>query len=498
MSSLIPVFYKDYLSTKSNFDKFHNQVINMPRDEFVSASFEKIRSLASYLILIENDFDSSKGHNYKEILGMIIQKLISGKRPLFPEKHFEERYFVLTENLDDLYDKEGRMFRHLMGLMAFFGVIKSISRQKKLIKFDTCKEIILSEDNLLKSILRNNWLSDNISSNDYINSLHGIELHVEADYRPTYSILKYIYTIKRPATFFELSVLLGRIDAVQEEKAILDRAIKISSELPEMQDAQINYFFRKMNWISGDGNIYLYDSSQQPYFKFKSFILYMASFGLLEIDEINSFATLSKYSQNLLEDEIPIELSDLEGLLYKIDNDSEKESELQNLIINKRTPQILHALEKDGILTEKINKRALRHIEYDEKGKRKRNKLIVELAKLLAKYTCEATGRKTFRMPNGQYYVEAHHLIEFSRENGPDITENLIVLGPEKHMLLHHACKEEIEDLYNHLKTNGVINIERFKRMQQVYNCLTKEHIEILAAKKLISSIDKEELYKMI
>ena len=135
---------------------------------------------------------------------------------------------------------------------------------------------------------------------------------------------------------------------------------------------------------------------------------------------------------------------------------------------------------------------------YDVKGKKKRNQLVAEIAKIKADYTCQATGKKTFKIPSGNYYVEAHHLIEFSTENGPDITENLIILGPEKHHLLHKAVQDEIDDLYNHLKTNGVIDIQRFKRMHKIYNCLTEQHIKILFNKKIISSYDRDDLLELL
>lgn len=498
MISQIPLFYKDYLSTTTNFEKFHNEVINMPRDSFSSATYGKIRALASYLLLIEDVFDATEGHNYKEIMNFIINKISIGKKPLYPNQEFDERYFKTRFSLDELYTNQGRMFRHLMGIMAFFGVIHSLSRQKKIIKFETCKEIAFADDNLLMSILRNNWIADNINSNDYIQNLKGIEISTNANYRPTYAILKYLKKIDRPATLFEVSVLLGRVDLLQSEEAILERAVRIATELPARQDEQIEYFFKKMNWNSSSGELFQYAASQQPYFKFKSFILYMNDFDLVNFNETNNTVTLTESSNKLLEEDIPIELLDLEKLLYMIDDDNETEATLQNIIINKRTPQILKAIREDNVLVEKINKRTMRNVEFDNNGKRKRNKFIVELAKAKADYTCEATGRKTFKMPNGQYYVEAHHIIEFSRENGPDITENLLVLGPEKHMLLHHACQEEKEDLFNHLKTNGKICIERFRKMHTVYNCLTQEHVEILASKKLISSIDKEELLKLI
>ena len=500
--SKISEYYSEYLSSVDNFKKFHNEVINMPRDEFSSATFKKIRSLASYLLLTKDSFNISEGHNYKEILSFIIQELSKQNYPL-PENRnldLEQRYFRNDISLDLLYDNEGRMFRHLMGTLAFFGIIKSYSRQKKIIKFDTCKEIALADDNLLISILRNNWLSDNINTNDYIQNLQGIEIGKNANYRPAYAILKYIKHISRPATLFEIAVLLGRIDKIQKEEDIISRAFDISTELPVSQDEQLVYFFENMNWKNADGIHFQYAASQEPHFKFKSFILYMQNFELLNYNIADSTVTLSSYSEKLLEDDIPIELLDLESLLYKIDDDQEKDSELMDIIINKRSEQISNMIHQKTEIVERINKRALRtcNIAYYSNGKKKRNRLIAELAKLLANYTCQATNRQTFKMPNGKYYVEAHHLIEFSNENGPDITDNLIILGPEKHRLIHLACKEEIDDLYNHLKTNGVINIDRFKRMHTVYHCLTKEHIQTLSNKKLISSIDKEELLMLI
>lgn len=500
--SKISEYYSEYLSSVANFEKFHNEVINMPRDKFSDAGYEKIRSLANYFLTTKAYYNFEEGLTYKDILDILIENKTKGllDRINYRNQIFEDTYLRTDITLDELYnDKDkgglglGRMFRHLTEIMAFFGVIKPLSFQKRIIDFDSCQEIAYSNDKLLISILRNNWLSDNINSNGYIRYLRGINIRPEANYRPTYSILKYIKTINRPATLFEIAILFGRIDKVQNEKDIFKRAIEISEELPLNQDEQVQYFFNKMGWRG-----YSYDRSQEPYFKFRSFLEYMESLELISINSNSNMITLSEYSENLLKDEIPIELLDLESLLYKIDDDKEKESELMNIIINKRTPQIITAIRDDSVLVEKINKRAIRNIEYDDRGRRIRNKFIVELAKLKANYTCEATGRKTFKMPNGQYYVEAHHIIEFSRENGPDITENLIVLGPEKHMLIHHACKEEVDDLYNHLKTNGIINIDRFKRMHTTYHCLTKEHIETLGNKKLISSIDKEDLLSLI
>ena len=38
--------------------------------------------------------------------------------------------------------------------------------------------------------------------------------------------------INRPATLFELSILLGRVDKLQKENEIIERALDVAEELP--------------------------------------------------------------------------------------------------------------------------------------------------------------------------------------------------------------------------------------------------------------------------
>ena len=173
-------------------------------------------------------------------------------------------------------------------------------------------------------------------------------------------------------------------------------------------------------------------------------------------------------------------------------------SELNDLILYQRNPELLRLAREDTTFIEKMNKRSLNNPIYDRSGKRQRNRLIAELAKIQADYKCQYAQRTIFKMPNGKYYCEAHHIIEFNAENGPDITNNLVVLGPEAHMLIHHACKDEKDDAFMQLRINGAIDVNRFKEMATVYNCLTAEHIEALGNKKAITSSEKEELLSLI
>lgn len=145
-----------------------------------------------------------------------------------------------------------------------------------------------------------------------------------------------------------------------------------------------------------------------------------------------------------------------------------------------------------------MNLRSINNPRYDRNGKKLRNRLIAELAKIQADYKCQYAQRHIFKTPTGKYYCEAHHIIEFSTEDGPDVTNNLVVLGPEAHMIIHHACQEESENVFYQLKVNGVLNIERFKEMITVYHCLTENQINILSNRKVITALEKQELLDML
>lgn len=73
--TLFEQYYQPYMGTQAGFDKFHNQVINMPRDQFSDAGLNKVRTLAGYLLLTEGRL-SKTGVNYKWIMDGIHQRLL--------------------------------------------------------------------------------------------------------------------------------------------------------------------------------------------------------------------------------------------------------------------------------------------------------------------------------------------------------------------------------------------------------------------------------------
>ncbi|QLY40195.1 hypothetical protein HF295_04680 [Hujiaoplasma nucleasis] len=488
--------YRNYIDSVDGFNRFHNDVINMPRPDFsnIPDLLTSIKTLISYISLV----DKEKLHefNYKKLLAEIIEEIKLGNYPNERSTDFEKRYFRTDIDIDNLYRTQGRMFRHWMGWLLFFNIIKSISRQKKVLDFDKCNEFLYSDETVLFDIYRSNLIEMSIKENEFINAEQRLEIDDDADYKPTISILQYMSKIGRDVTKFELSVLLGRVDSVQKQQVVLQHAFEIGSMLPSNQSDQIKYFFEELGWFDESGR-FTYVSSQQPYFKFNSFLLLMETFGLITINEIYNTISLTEYSRNLISNNVPIELTVLDELLVKIDEGHKTHNQLLSVVLKNRNILLKHALESDSELVVKLN---IRSIKYPivKKNKRVRSRLIKEIAKIQKNYTCEATGLPTFQTPEGLNYVEAHHIIEFNGEDGPDITDNLLILGPEKHRLLHNACNEEKEDLYRHLISNGSLSVALFENMITTYHCLTKKHVRILKDKKIISSFDMQRLSTLV
>ncbi|WP_417689381.1 HNH endonuclease [Pseudidiomarina sp.] len=70
---------------------------------------------------------------------------------------------------------------------------------------------------------------------------------------------------------------------------------------------------------------------------------------------------------------------------------------------------------------------------------KKRNTKIVRKLKSLYENKCQVTGDEyIFKKKNGVNYTEAHHLIPLG-EGGSDSPQNLVVLSPLIHSMLHHA-----------------------------------------------------------
>lgn len=503
MANLFAKNFSKYMDSVTNFEKFHNNVINMPRANFseLAETIKLLKSLASYISIIEPDF-FEEPTNYKELYRRIFNNYKLGKVPAKNRNiTFEERYLNRNENFDYLYSdagRMGRMFRHYMEYFAFFNVIKDGgNRSKKVIVQDSLSELILTPEEVLFDVFRNKILNLNIKDNDFIKNMYGISVGSTANYRPAKAIISYCNTLNRACTAFEISILLGRVDDVQDEKSIIQRAVTIGKILPSDVETQKKIFFGSMGWKSSNGILYDYAQSQNPDFKFKTFLLFMKVFGLIDYDESTNLIALTEYSKELAKEDIPFEVLDLEKLIAMVDDDNEDSNKLMDIILRRRTDTITEAIRSDSELVVKLNLRNLRN-PIVKNGKRQRSRFIAELAKIKCNYLDEVNQNTTFEGKNGKNYVEAHHIIEFSTENGPDITDNLICLGPQNHSLIHHGSVSAVNDFYITCQSRGVLSLNRFKSICKKYRCLTKEHVKILLIKKIISKIDADELNLLI
>ena len=506
--------YSTYVGSEDRFNQFHNEVINMPRDHFSFEKLKQLRSIAAYLLLIKDKLNSA-GNNYKQILGFLIDNKREGKFPQekFRDGEFEKDYLITQFTLDKIYkDKDkinpengglgvGRMFRHIMELCEFFGLVYSLSKQKKIVSWYKCEQMLLAEEMDLIGLFRNYLINTNISTNTYIKNM--FEVPDSADYKPTISILNYINEISRPCTTFELAFLLGRIDCFYDNKSIFSRAISIGKILPDNIEEQKELIFREMKWVNSDGSIFEYKASQQPEFKFNVYFLCMEQLGLLTRDIEKQTLSLTDYSRELLSSSIPIEFTDLEKFAYSVtgtlneDADNEVESDLIDSMF-KYDEEFKSRVLEDTEFIIMLNKHSLSNPITNSQGKKVRNKLVAEAAKILSNYTDQVSDEHAFMDRKGNYYCEAHHVIEFSTEDGPDITDNLIVLNPNHHTCIHRGSFTEAKKLYDILKDKGVLSKERFLNMITMYNCLTKSHLRILLEKEILNNEEYEYLLKHI
>ncbi len=494
MGNIIANYYRDYVGSLKGFEEFHNQVLNMPRDDFDSNYFNKLQTYASYLLLINNTPDGMLEHSYKDIMDLIKKQLSTNHiHPIFPDEEFENRYFVYND-VNNHYAKEGRMFRHVMEHCLLWGMLKNTNTSlKKIIDFDRCESFVSLKSEYLSDFVEHISLDINIKNNDFIRNLRGIaNIKPNANYHPTLGILKYMQKINRPVTDFEVSILLGRVDNLQTEDLIIKRALDIGTKFQSTnRNGQRQEFFRAMHWENEQEQLFTYGQSQQPWFKFQTYLICLQNFGLIHKNKVTNNLTLTDEALKLLGN-LPASILDLNRLINKLNLDSGSLSDktMKDVLIKENISTLLELIKQEKFITQ-VNIFSLTHPIIKE-GKKYRNQFIAELAKIRENYTCQA-GSITFEGQNGRNYVEAHHIIEFAK-GGPDILENLIVIGPTPHTQLHRGSDRAIKDMYINLMSRGAINYSLFEKMVDKYHCLTKSNIDFLVSKGLISSDQQREL----
>jgi hypothetical protein len=244
MANIIKESYLSYTDTKQGFERFHNEVINMPRATFsgIGDFIKLLKNLSAYIMCIDSKILTEE-INYKVLYENIFENYKAG---IYPVKELRNEGFeddFLNMSVFD-YEANGRRFRHYAEYLSLFGgFIDNGSRNRKFIDIDVMKELMLTPEEHLFDILRNQLLNLNIKNNNFIKNLKGITVTDTADYVPARAIIKYMNELNRTVTSFELCVLLGRIDTIQKEDDILYRALNIGRIFPKTREDQVKYLF---------------------------------------------------------------------------------------------------------------------------------------------------------------------------------------------------------------------------------------------------------------
>lgn len=487
--------YEKYKNSLVGFEAFNNLALNMPRPTFSNVNIDYLKSLAKVLYRI--NYDNSEDLSIVDLYCKIHEAyVIDGDLPEYLTPLFNRNLSLSEARKNYSATSIGRYFRQYAEVMELWGLLKD-GDQGVTIAYDVCDEFIELNSDESESI-RMKMIAMDIEDNSCFIRLSNIKDKIRNNtifsYKPAVSILRYMDKINRPVSKFELANLLAIITPeCTSEEELFDNAIKIGNMMPSNVTEHKDWFFNYMNWKNNDGTYFNYASSQNPDFKFNSFVAFMKEYDFITQNEDLSYE-LTEESLSLLHDVIPPEIVELEKYIDIAENEYSDKS-LADIILKGIKPSLLYSLSQNEEFIKTMNKRSLTRPRFDNKGKKIRNRLIAELSKIRVNYTCQVSNKPTFKDVNGHNYVESHHIIEINGEDGPDIIDNLLVVSPLYHELMHHACKEELIDFYTGLRMKNVVTIDTFKTMITNYHCLEEKHIKALLNKHLIS---KDEYYDLV
>lgn len=151
---------------------------------------------------------------------------------------------------------------------------------------------------------------------------------------------------------------------------------------------------------------------------------------------------------------------------------------------------------------EELSIRAYDENGYDKINRKRSNSLI---SALKAYYNnkfknesnlipCECCAQTTFINTNNLPFLEFHHLIPFSTDNGPDHYLNLYGLCSNCHSMMHHLHFSFKTDLYQKLEKNNLLKIDFIDRLETLYSngFLEAIHLDYLLKENIINSDDYE------
>jgi len=161
---------------------------------------------------------------------------------------------------------------------------------------------------------------------------------------------------------------------------------------------------------------------------------------------------MDKYNQ-ALEDVNEVGVSENDKYFYK--KRSEDEDFDYNSVPDPTEEDEKEFLKSRNLISKENLKEELKKIEDEYKNKPPeervkigkilcRNPKIAYLIKERAKYNCEICGCFPFKQKNGNWYAEAHYILELSKSK-IDLPSNMICVCPTCHRVIHYGTDEELE-----------------------------------------------------
>jgi len=151
---------------------------------------------------------------------------------------------------------------------------------------------------------------------------------------------------------------------------------------------------------------------------------------------------------------------------------------------------------------EELSKRALSENDYYNIYRKRSSSLIRSLKTYYYNnfkdsqnlIPCECCSEKTFINTNNLPYLEFHHLIPFSTDNGPDHYLNLYALCSNCHSKMHHLHFSMKPDLYNELANNNLLEKTYIERLETLYShgFLEAIHLDYLLKENIINNDEYE------
>ncbi|MGG3158441.1 HNH endonuclease [Priestia megaterium] len=127
-----------------------------------------------------------------------------------------------------------------------------------------------------------------------------------------------------------------------------------------------------------------------------------------------------------------------------------------------------------------------------------RDQSIVKQLKQLYNNECQVCFER-IEVGKGQFYSEVHHIQPLGTHNGPDISENMIVLCPNHHIMFDKGVIRinTLEKKVYHYNKNHVLNGREINLRHNIHEIYTNYHDSHIFKDSINQKLEKEKIKKV-